>query len=55
MTKLMQREDGLWTVLDPKGLALTRGLPKEEARRIARRLNRKDRNDERKQEESDDE
>lgn len=43
MRKLVQREDGLWTVLDAKGLAFTKGLTREEAKKLARRLNRKPR------------
>ena len=49
MVKVAQREDGWWTVLDPRGLALTRGLPREEAERAAERLNRKERDDEKAQ------
>lgn len=43
MVRVAQREDGWWTVLDPSGLALARGLTREEAERMASRLNRKSR------------
>lgn len=45
MVRVAQREDRWWTVLDPKGLALTPGLSREEAERVAVRLNRKSRDE----------
>jgi hypothetical protein len=50
MVKVVQREDGWWTVLDAKGLALALGLTREEAERMASRLNRKGRDEQRRHE-----